>query len=350
MSDDPVNADIRVAAKKTKILFINPMMGIEGFLPIGLSSLIAVLSNQNFTIDIFDTTYYKTTDYNDRRKNERVGEFLPTNMSQYGVVKVERDYLKDMNDKIVEYEPDLIGVTIPTAYNFPLAKKLIEGIRGYDGPLAVGGKFVTVAQEKCMEIEKVNIVCRGEGETPLLSLCNRIEENNRYDDIANLWIKKGSQVIRNDIGPLEILDSLPTPNWDLYDKRHFYKPFSGKVYRYGHIELSRGCPHRCSYCINECLQNLYKGKGLYYRKKSVKKALQEIKYLKEKHNLEMIKFWDEEFLLFKDEELETFADEYTKLNLPFLCDVRLDRVTENKARLLKKMGCVNVSAGIESGS
>ena len=78
--------------------------------------------------------------------------------------------------------------------------------------------------------------------------------------------------------------------------------------------------------------------------------LEEIKYLKNKYNLEIIKFWDEEFLLFSDAELEELAGEYKKLNLPFLITARLDSVTENKARLLKEMNCVNVSAGIESGS
>ena len=336
--------------RSTRVLFINPMTGIDGFLPIGLSSLIAVLRENDFPVNIFDTTYYKTTDYDDRKKNERVGEYLPVDMSKYGVEKVEKDYIKDMNDKIKEFKPDLIGVTIPTAYNYPLAKKLIEGIKNYTGPLVVGGKFVTVTPEKCLEIENVNIICIGEGEKPLLNLCMRLEENRPYDDVKNLWVKKDDKVIKNELDELENMDNLPIPDWDLFDKRHFYKPFRGKVYRYGHVELSRGCPHQCSYCINENLQKIYRGKGKYYRKKNIQRAVQEIKYLKEKYGIEIFKFWDEEFLLFTDKELEELAKEFKKLNLRFLVDARLDSVTENKARLLKEMGCVNASVAIESGS
>lgn len=336
--------------KNTKILLINPISGIEGFLPIGLSSLIAVLKNEGFAVDIFDTTYYETTEYNDRQKNELFGEFLPANMSEYGVKREKKDCVQDLNNKIKTMKPGLIGVTIPTAYNHPLAIKLIESISGYNGFLAVGGKPVTVNPEKYIKHPRIDIVCVGEGEASLRELCLRLEQNKPFSDIKNLWVKVGDKIVKNELGLLENLDSLPIPCWDLYDQRHFYKPFCGKVYRYGHIELSRGCPHRCSYCINDSLQDLYKGKGRYYRKKSLPRALEEIKYLKSKYNLEMIKFWDEEFLLFSDKELETFAQEYRKLDLPFLITARLDSVTDRKACLLKEMGCVNVSAGIESGS
>jgi radical SAM superfamily enzyme YgiQ (UPF0313 family) len=95
---------------------------------------------------------------------------------------------------------------------------------------------------------------------------------------------------------------------------------------------------------------MYKGKGRYFRKKSIPRAIDEILYLKKTYNLEMLKFWDEEFFLYNEEELEEFAEGYKKIALPFLVTARLDTVTDRKARLLKEMGCVNVSAGIESGS
>lgn len=334
----------------TKILFINPISGIEGFLPIGLSSLIAILRKTGFSMDIFDTTYYQTTDYNDREKNEFVGEFLPADMSKFGVVYENRDYIKNLNEKIGSFSPDLIMVTIPTAYNYPLAMELIEGISDYKGLLAVGGKPVTLNPERFINNHKIDIVCVGEGETAALELCMSLEDKKPYNRIKNLWVKENGEIIKNEIGPLEDLNKLPFPDWDLFDKRHFYKPFRGKVYRYGHLELSRGCLYKCSYCINDKLQELYKGKGRYFRKKNIPRAIEEITYLKDRYSLEIIKFWDEEFFLYTEMELEELAKEYKKINLPFLITARLDSVTEKKARIIKDMGCVNVSAGIETGS
>ncbi|MCM8760949.1 MAG: B12-binding domain-containing radical SAM protein [Candidatus Omnitrophica bacterium] len=336
--------------RATKILFVNPMSGIEGFLPIGLSSLIAVARNEKFPVDIFDTTYYKTTEYEDRKKNEKVGEFLPVDMKKFGVIRESRDYLRDFNTKVKQYNPRLIAVTIPTAYNYPLAIEIINSISDKDSVVAVGGKCVTMNPEKFIDNKNIDIVCIGEGETPFRNLCVSLEEGRPYDRIPNLWVKTSSGVVKNEIGPLEDLDTLPFPDWSLYDKRHFFKPFCGKVYRYGHLELSRGCPHRCSYCINERLQQLYKGKGRYFRKKTIPRAIDEIATLKERYNLEMLKFWDEEFFLYTEDELEQFAESYKRIGLPFLITARLDTVTDRKARLLKEMGCVNVSAGIESGN
>ena len=39
---------IKVAKRKTRVLFVNPMWGMEGFLPIGLSSLIGLLRENKF--------------------------------------------------------------------------------------------------------------------------------------------------------------------------------------------------------------------------------------------------------------------------------------------------------------
>ncbi|MBU0604865.1 MAG: B12-binding domain-containing radical SAM protein [Candidatus Omnitrophica bacterium] len=333
-----------------KILFVNPMSGIEGFLPIGLSSLIAIARKEQCTVDIFDTTYYKITNYEDRQKNEKVGEFLPADMTKYGVVREERDHIGDLNAKIKEFDPDIIAVTVPTSYNYPLAMALVDGISRKNCPLIIGGKCVTMNPEKFIKNANVDIVCVGEGEAPFRDLCLRIREGKPYDAVRNLWVKTSSGVVKNDIRLIEDLDALPFPDWTLFDKRHFYKPFCGKVYRYGHLELSRGCPHRCSYCNNDRLQELYKGKGRYFRKKSIPRAIEEISFLKDKYDLEMMKFWDEEFFLYSDKEMEEFAQGYKKIALPFLIAARLDMVTEHKAKLLKEMGCVNVSAGIESGS
>lgn len=336
--------------KKTRILFINPISGIDGFLPIGLSSLISILHDNQFIIDIFDTTYYQTNNYNDRKKNELVGEFIPVDMSKFNIKKIQVDYIRLLNDKIKLFNPNIIAVTIPTPYNYPLAIELINNIENYKGLILVGGKYPTVVPEKFLKHNKIDIVCIGEGEESLLELCNNIENKESYDTIQNLWIKKNNTIIKNSLRKLQELDNLPTPNWDYFDKRHFYKPFAGKVYRYGHVELSRGCCFFCSYCITAKLQKIYKGLGKYYRRKSIDKAIEEIKYLKNKYNLEILKFWDEEFLLIPLKELKLFAEKYKEINLPFLIDARLDSVTEEKAKILKDMGCVNVSAGIESGN
>jgi len=149
---------------------------------------------------------------------------------------------------------------------------------------------------------------------------------------------------------IENLDELPYPDLSIFDNRHFLKPFDGKVYRFGQVEMSRGCPFSCTYCINKFTQQLYKGKGKYHREKSIKRVVEELKYLKEKYNLTALRFLDETFLTMKIDTLRDFFRLYKEnVFLPFLIATRPETVDEDRVQLLKEAGCVNASIGIESG-
>ena len=82
------------------------------------------------------------------------------------------------------------------------------------------------------------------------------------------------------------LDLFPHPDWSIYPETAFYKPFKGYVYKYGDFEMSRGCPYKCSYCINVQLQALYKATGEnYHREKSIKRVIEEIKFAQKKYGI-----------------------------------------------------------------
>jgi len=330
--------------KKLKILFINPMSGLEGFLPIGLSILISMLKKDGFeNIKLFDTTFYKTTEVNDRKLNESIGEFKKIDSPNY---KYGENYEKDLKNDINSFKPDIIGITIPTFWNHKLTMEILDRLN-YNGIVIVGGKSVINSPDMYIH-DKIDGICIGEGETSILEICNKLENNLDISDTNGFWFPKLNK--KNNINKLIDLSKLPPVDWTLFDDRQFYKPFNGKIYRYGHVELSRGCVLNCSYCINDKLQNIFKGKGKYYRKKDIQQFIEELKFLKEKHNLEMFKFWDEDFFLITEEKLEELAEAYKEINLPFLVTASLANVTEKKAKLIKEMGCVNVSCGIENGN
>jgi len=330
--------------KKLKILFINPMSGLEGFLPIGLSTLISVLKEDGFdNIKLFDTTFYKTAEVNDREINETIGEFKKIDPPDY---VYGENYENDLKNIITSFDPDIIGITIPTFWNHKLSMEIINKL-DYNGVVIVGGKSVINSPEKYIH-DKIDGICTGEGETSILEICNKLENKLDISDTTGFWFPKLNK--KNGMNRLINLSTLPPVDWSLFDDRQFYKPFDGKMYRYGHVELSRGCVLNCSYCINDKLQDIFKGQGTYYRKKNIPQFIEELKYLKEKHNLEMFKFWDEDFFLITEKKLEELAEAYKEINLPFLVTASLGNVTEKKAKLMKEMGCVNVSCGIENGN
>ncbi len=147
------------------------------------------------------------------------------------------------------------------------------------------------------------------------------------------------------------LDVLPFLDFDGFDDYNFYRPLAGKIYRMANVDISRGCVFQCAYCINHTLQEMYKGLGKYHRNQSIGKAIQNLVHVKERYNIEMMRFWDEDFAAIKLDYLKEFAENYKKaVNLPFLVYAGVNSLNEERVKTLKDMGCVSIGIGIESGN
>ena len=80
-----------------------------------------------------------------------------------------------------------------------------------------GGPHCTFMPDSVANEKDIDIICIGEGEEALLTLMNRIDSNEAYNNIPNLWIKNGQEWIKNDVAHLESdLDKYPFPDRDLY--------------------------------------------------------------------------------------------------------------------------------------
>jgi radical SAM superfamily enzyme YgiQ (UPF0313 family) len=116
-------------------------------------------------------------------------------------------------------------------------------------------------------------------------------------------------------------------------------------------EISRGCVFKCHYCSNSLLQSIFKDLGKYHRQKDPAVAVSQIKKLKEKHQFNAVRFWDEDFTVFSPAYLKELSLLYKKeVNLPFIIYAGIRTLTQEKVKYLKKMGCITVAMAIESGN
>ncbi|MFH1641374.1 MAG: radical SAM protein [Nanoarchaeota archaeon] len=329
---------------RKKILLVYVSMMCEGNLPIGMAMLYSILKNE-YDIKLFDTTFYPKKDFEKLREfREKSLEFkklddeLPTLNST--------DINDDFDNLYNNFKPDLIMVSAVSDC-YELALDLIKNV---NVPVIFGGIHATIMPDEIISNEKVTHLFRGECEEVLSNLVESILSNKNLNDFQGLWFKENGKIIKNDgVIIVNDLNKLPIPDWTIFDERHYYKPFKGKVYRIGHFELSRGCPYSCTYCINHTLQKIV-GYKKHYREKTVDRALEEVKILTKKHNIQIVKFWDENFLGFKKDS-KNFLVRYSKeVGLPFMIQTRPEWITEEYAKLLKEAGCVNLSMGIESGN
>jgi anaerobic magnesium-protoporphyrin IX monomethyl ester cyclase len=248
----------------------------------------------------------------------------------------------DLSNIVENVRPDIIAYSA-NIYGFD---ELVEAHkfskRKYSFISIMGGPHPTFNPDTFLHSE-VDAYCVGEGEFAFRDFLERIEKSEPFDDVLNLITRKSSNPVR----PLiKNLDDLPLPDRDLSLSNSFLKDTAKKTFY-----TTRGCPFKCNYCCNNYYRQLYKGKGPLVRRFSAERIIQEIEYVKNRYRTEFIKFGDDLFALNADDWLEEFSEKYRKrVSLPFNCYLRLDTVTEELLKLIKKAGCYSVHLSVDSMS
>ncbi|MBI5077292.1 NAD-dependent epimerase/dehydratase family protein [Candidatus Falkowbacteria bacterium] len=352
-TSQPVNInESNLASKKFKVLFIYPNTMMATLIPLHISQLSACLREKGIETDVFDTTFYKTENINFELKKVELLQVKPFSYEKTGIKLKETNISDDLKQKVENYKPDLIAITL-VEDTFELGRALLNSIKDFHVPVIAGGVYATFSPEEVINLDSVNIVCLGEGEEALVELCERMARGQNYCDIKNLWIKRpDGEIIKNPLRPLVDLDKLAVIDFDIFGKERLYRPMFGKIYTMVHLELDRGCPYACTYCEAPRLRELFQQNqcGAYYRKKSAKKIIDEMKHLVHKYNPDYVNFNAESFLARTVEELKEISDLYQEIKIPFWCQSRPETVTEEKIKILKEMGCDSMQFGVEHGN
>lgn len=140
------------------------------------------------------------------------------------------------------------------------------------------------------------------------------------------------------------LDHLPFPARDLIDTtqyRDLWKAAHG--YFSLNIVASRGCPYRCNWCAKP----IY---GDSFSVRSARSVAEEMRQLK-KLGAEHLWFADDIFGL-RAKWVRELADEVERQDalIPFKMQSRVDLMTPDNARSLRRAGCAEIWMGVESGS
>ena len=334
-----------------KILFVWPNKDSFGFKPVGLSLLSGIARNLGWEVKLFDTTGIDFGFVDNTSSGEEAKIFKPVDLAAYGFQKKQLDLNSEFEKVLQEFNPDLLAFSV-LSDEFRIAAEISKIAKNINPKLPIiwGGKYPTLNPEKTLKMFNADFICVGEGLDAFSDFLMAFSQNEDLYSIPNIWVKKNERIIRNKVRALrKNLDDLPYVDWEIFDKRQFYKPFDGKVYASGDHMLNWGCPYHCTYCINDFYHKMYDNKYLM-RRYSIKRIITELKYLKDKHNLEFIKFHDEDFLMRPLENLRELSEVYKQeVNIPFVIETNPQSVTEEKVELLKNMNCVSASIAIETG-
>ncbi|MBF0456637.1 MAG: B12-binding domain-containing radical SAM protein [Nitrospirae bacterium] len=339
---------------KGKILFVWPHIENFGFHSLAIAMLSAICKKNGYETRLLDTTEVKFDfDVDTNNPQETARMFKPTNIIELYGSKKEIKLEEYFMNVYKQFSPDIIAISILSDERF-VARDFVNIVRSINKtiPIVVGGKYPTIKQEKMFEEMDVDYVCVGEGVEAFPELIAAIFDGLDTTKVENFIVKqKNGSFVKNVVRPLKkSIDDLPYFDFDIFDRKHFYRPYDGNIYISGSHMLNWGCPYHCSYCINSFYHVMY-DKKYFLRRYSVNRIIDELVYLKDRFNLQFFKFYDEDFLMRPLDNLKELSEEYRKrINLPFTIETNPKSVTREKAELLLAMNCVSASLAIETGN
>jgi radical SAM superfamily enzyme YgiQ (UPF0313 family) len=203
------------------------------------------------------------------------------------------------------------------------------------------------------DIKEADFAFRGEGEVGLPKLLKKLNEEDvecQFEDIPNLIWRENGKVRCNPLQPIEDLDSLGMPSWDLINPKYYPNAPIGalaKNFPLTTISCSRGCVHHCTYCANTRIM----GKNL--RVRSAESVLEEMQHLYNNYGIRELQIIDDCFTSNRSLAVSVckgIIERGLKISLSFPNGVRIETLDEELLILLEKAGCYSLGMAIESGS
>jgi radical SAM superfamily enzyme YgiQ (UPF0313 family) len=215
-----------------------------------------------------------------------------------------------------------------------------------------GGYFASNQYKVCLNSGYVDYVINGPGDNTLPELLTALEFNKKSDltKIKNLIIKnEKGEIVKTPVEALLDQDTLPKFPYDYFDSFYPIKNYLAKTFM-GNKTLSHhssmGCPFSCSFCAVVPIFNA-KWKGM-----SANRIYEDVKYFKEKYNIDAIEFHDNNFFTSKKRVLE-FSKLILNDNISYWGEGRIDTInmySDEDLKLMRKAGCKMIFLGAETGN
>ena len=366
--------------EKTRVLLIEGGSELEAGIPPNLAILVASINNSGHSVRVFSLNDYKTQINTGDEIRVNTLQVPPSQENVIYKVK-DTDIKEDFISLIKEYKPHIVGLTA-TEPTYLLGKSLIELIANRKDILKIcGGAHVTINPDLVISEKCLDAICVGEGDELLVTLCERIknrkillsglDHNEQSIKINNLTIKQpeSKKIVKN---PTVLLDvnKAPFQDWSAWPvPPRASKLMRGKIRKTAIVELTRGCPYKCTYCANVYFNKAFKetnketGKGqTFYRERRVDNFINEVIYLRDKHGIKYVYIGDETIMTTSQKRFEEIIEKYPRTaktngnndhsekGLPFWCQTRPEAMSYERVKGFLDIGMSAINVGVESGN
>jgi anaerobic magnesium-protoporphyrin IX monomethyl ester cyclase len=254
------------------------------------------------------------------------------------VIDMELYGSQDEGRLLSEYLPlaRTVGISAMTA-QVPHALALTRRIKNAHPhiPVVWGGIHPSLFPDQTVAHPLIDYVVVGEGEEPLVSLLSG-------KDHPRVATKQKSAMLP-DKGSFLPAAELPDPDYSVLEMDRNFS-FQGE-YRNVDVLTSRGCPYKCTFCVNTIIKSAWRGYD-------VPRAVNILRKVRQDYGAKHVFMMDENFFGAVSRAREIIAG-IVELGITWEANLHirnLVRLDDGFFRLMKQSGVVRLRMGAESGS
>lgn len=249
-------------------------------------------------------------------------------------------------EKIARFSPQLIiaNTNLPSLYGDLALIDLIKD-RFRDIRVICIGTVCKSLHVEIMSKARVDICVTGEPELVAPRIVKALKTGERLKNVFGIVFREGDEIVEV---PCESevfdLNSLPFPPYHLMPMSKYLRELNGEYLRYAPVLSSKGCPFKCGYY---CPYPYGFGVGIKFR--DPQKIVEEIDLLKNEFDVDLIVFRDQVFTISHQRVNEICSRLIEKnLRIKWICETRLENITEDLLKMMKAAGCARIHYGLET--
>jgi radical SAM superfamily enzyme YgiQ (UPF0313 family) len=248
-------------------------------------------------------------------------------------------FYSSVAEEILAAHPDVIGfMTECDSYHHVL--QICDELRRQASEVCIvlGGPHASaVAEQTLLKNPSIDAIFVGESEESFPDFLQSFPDS-LGKGITGTFSRDASGNVRPLVPRPQIsdLNNLPVPAYDQYQPSAKEELF---------LEVGRGCPFHCSFCSTAPFWKRQ------HRVKSPKRIIEELRLLKELHDVKRVHFThdlftaDRQWVMNLCQALET-----SEVDAKWTCSARADTVDRDLLETMRRAGCDAIYFGLESGS
>jgi radical SAM superfamily enzyme YgiQ (UPF0313 family) len=238
-----------------------------------------------------------------------------------------KSYLKEHGPKAV-----VLNLTTATAsYDYEIIKNTPPSIK----KVCFGSHAVALPDEVLQK--GFDFILSGDPEKAMLELLKTNWQPDKNVKGLLTTANKNNKAIYFDD-----LDEIPFQNISLIDIEKYHAPYIKKRSRFTMLMSSRGCPFKCSFCLNPVFF------GPRYRSQTKEHMVEELAFLAREHGISEVVYLDATFNT-SEKRVVDFCEHLLekKIKMRWAVNMRADPCSLEMLKLMKKAGCTRVMFGVE---